>query len=99
MSGIPQIINWFTDDDLYKFTMCCAVIDNYPRTQVRYRFNDRDDTVYPPGFDVELIKQIQYLENLRITDQEINFMKRKCSFIPEWFYSFLKGFRYDSRWV
>ena len=99
MSEIPQIINWFTDDDLYKFTMCCAVIDNYPRTQVKYRFNDRDDTVYPPGFDVELRKQIQYLENLRITDQEVNFMKRKCSFIPEWFYSFLKGFRYDSRWV
>ncbi|EKC56418.1 hypothetical protein LEA_14847, partial [human gut metagenome] len=24
-----QIINHFTDDDLYKFTMCCAVIDNF----------------------------------------------------------------------
>ena len=26
-----QIITHFTDDDLYKFTMCCAVIDNFPR--------------------------------------------------------------------
>ena len=24
-----QIITHFTDDDLYKFTMCCAVIDNF----------------------------------------------------------------------
>lgn len=40
-----QIIQHFTDDDLYKFTMCCAVIENYPRTQVRYRFNDRNNTV------------------------------------------------------
>ena len=42
-----QIITYFTDDDLYKFTMCCAVIKNFPRTQVKYRFNDRNNTVYP----------------------------------------------------
>ncbi len=42
-----QIIRHFTDDDLYKFTMCCAVIDNYPRTQVKYRFIDRNNIVYP----------------------------------------------------
>ena len=94
-----QIITHFTDDDLYKFTMCCAVIDNFPRTQVRYKFNDRDNTVYPPGFAEELIAQIAMLENIVITDEEIDFMRRRCDFIPEWFYSFLKGFRYDRRWV
>lgn len=99
MNTIPPIIRHFTDDDLYKFTMCCAVIDNYPRTQVKYRFNDRDNTVYPQGFAEELEKQIGYLEDLRITEEEIAFMKRRCSFIPDWFHSFLKGFRYDRKWV
>ncbi len=94
-----QIINHITDDDLYKFTMCCAVIDNYPRTQVRYRFIDRNNTVYPPGFAEELRHQIKLLESLVITDEEIAFMRRRCYFIPEWFYTFLKGYRYDSRWV
>lgn len=94
-----QIIQHFTDDDLYKFTMCCAVIENYPRTQVRYRFNDRNNTVYPPGFADELRRQVRLLENLVITDEEIAFMRRRCSYIPAWFYSYLKGFRYDSRWV
>lgn len=94
-----QIIQHFTDDDLYKFTMCCAVIENYPRTQVRYRFNDRDDTVYPQGFADELRRQIKMLERVVITDEEIAFMRRRCSYIPTWFYSYLKGFRYDSRWV
>ena len=94
-----QIINHITDDDLYKFTMCCAVIDNYPRTQVRYRFIDRNDTVYPDGFADELRTQIKYLENLVITDEEVAFMRHKCYYIPDWFYTFLKGFRYDSRWV
>ena len=94
-----QIITHFTDDDLYKFTMCCAVIDNFPRTQVKYKFNDRDNTVYPEGFADELRAQIAMLENVIITDEEIEFMRSKCSYIPGWFYSFLKGYRYDRRWV
>ncbi|MDE7413611.1 MAG: nicotinate phosphoribosyltransferase [Muribaculaceae bacterium] len=96
---MPQIITHFTDDDLYKFTMCCAVIDNYPRTQVKYKFIDRNHTRYPIGFGKELKRQIKLLENVRITDEEIEFMQNRCTFIPNWFYSFLKGFRYDSRWV
>ncbi len=94
-----QIIQHFTDDDLYKFTMCCAVIENYPRTQVKYRFNDRNDTAYPPGFADELRRQVKALESVVITDEEIAFMRRRCRYIPAWFYSYLKGFRYDSSWV
>lgn len=94
-----QIITHFTDDDLYKFTMCCAVIENYPRAQVKYRFKDRDNTVYPKGFADELRRQIKMLENVVITEEEIDFMKRRCNYIPFWFYTFLRGFRYDSRWV
>lgn len=94
-----QIINHFTDDDLYKFTMCCAVIDNYPRAIVKYHFTDRDNTAYPPGFVEELREQIKMLENVVITDEEIAFMKQKCTYIPYWFYNFLKGYRFDHRWV
>ncbi|MBD5181734.1 MAG: nicotinate phosphoribosyltransferase [Muribaculaceae bacterium] len=94
-----QIINHFTDDDLYKFTMCCAVIDNYPRTRVKYHFTDRDHTIYPSGFAALVEEQIAMLENLRITDEEIDFMKRRCNYIPHWFYTYLRGFRYDRRWV
>ena len=94
-----QIIRHFTDDDLYKFTMCCAVIENFPRTQVRYKFNDRDNTVYPDGFADELLRQIQMLEDVIITEEEIAFLQEKCSYIPAWFCSYLKGFRYDSKWV
>lgn len=94
-----QIIKHFTDDDLYKFTMCCAVIDNFPRAQVRYSFVDRDNTIYPIGFAEELKRQIEMLEEVVITDEEISFMQRRCTYIPRWFYSYLKGFRYDRNWV
>lgn len=93
------IITHFTDDDLYKFTMCCAVVENYPRAQVKYLFKDRNDTIYPPGFAEKLAEQIKSLEDLVITEEEINFMKAKCKYIPFWFYSFLKGFRYDASQV
>lgn len=94
-----QIIRHFTDDDLYKFTMCCAVVDNFPRTRVQYQFTDRDGTVYPPGFADELLRQVALLEEVVITDEEVAFMQRKCTYLPSWFYTFLKGFRYDRRWV
>lgn len=94
-----QIIRHFTDDDLYKLTMCCAVIDNYPRAQVRYMFVDRDNTVYPPGFAKALMEQIRMLESVVITDEEIAFMRRRCYYMPDWFYTYLKGFRYNHEWV
>ena len=96
---MKQIINHFTDDDLYKLTMCCAVIDNFPRAQVKYTFTDRDKTIYPHGFAHELMNQIIMLENVIITDEEIDFMKRKCSYIPHWFYTYLKGYRFNRNWV
>ncbi len=96
---MQQIITHFTDDDLYKFTMCCAVIECFPRTRVKYRFNDRDNTVYPPGFAELVAEQIAMLENLRISDEEITFMREKCNYIPVWFMSYLRGFRYDRRWT
>ncbi len=96
---MKQIITHFTDDDLYKFTMCCAVIDNFPRAQVKYSFTDRNNTIYPEGFSDELNKQIEMLESLVITDQEIEFMKSRCYYIPGWFYNYLKGYRFDHKWV
>lgn len=96
---MKQIINHFTDDDLYKLTMCCSVIDNFPRAQVKYEFVDRNNTVYPAGFAEDVTEQLEMLETVTITEEEIAFMKRKCYYIPTYFYTYLKGFRYNSQWV
>lgn len=96
---MEQIITHFTDDDLYKFTMCCAVIDNFPRARVRYAFTDRDGTVYPEGFAERLTEQVALLEKLVITEEEIDFMKQSCPYIPHWFYNYLKGYRFNHEWV
>lgn len=97
MNNYPtyQIINHFTDTDLYKLTMCCAILHCFPRAIVKYEFVDRNNTVYPKGFADEVWKQVNYLKSVKITDDEINFMKRKCYYIPYWFYTYLKGFEYN----
>lgn len=96
---MEPIIKHFTDDDLYKFSMCCAILNCFPRAMVRYQFVDRNNTKYPRGFDVLLREQIGYLEDLRFTDEEQAFMERRCTYIPRWFYTYLKGFRYKADWV
>lgn len=96
---MKPIIQHFTDTDLYKLTMCCAIVNCFPRAMVRYRFVDRNNTVYPQGFGKLVEEQIAYLEDLRFTDEEAEFMKQRCYYIPMWFYTYLKGFRFKREWV
>lgn len=96
---MKPIITHFTDTDLYKLTMCCAILNCYPRAMVRYKFVDRNNTVYPKGFGALVEEQLAYLEDLRFTDEEEKFMRERCYYIPVWFYTYLKGFRFKREWV
>ena len=31
-----------------------------------------------------------------MTDDEVDFMRRRCYYLPEWFFIYLKGFRFQS---
>jgi nicotinate phosphoribosyltransferase len=66
---------------------------------VKYKFVDRNDTVYPEGFGELVMEQIAYLENLRFTEEEEFFMRERCYYIPTWFYTYLRGFRFKREWV
>lgn len=39
------------------------------------------------------------LEDIVITDEEVDFMKRRCPYIPHWFYNYLKGYRFNRKWA
>lgn len=92
---IKPIVKYLTDSDLYKFSMMVAVLNCFPRARVRYKFVDRSNRVYPIGFAEELRKQVDYLADVVITEEEIQFMQRKCYYFPNWFYTFLRGYRFD----
>lgn len=91
-----QIIRHLTDNDVYTFSVCYLYLQKFPRAWGRYTFVDRNGTAYPSGFAEKVREQIKLMETIRISDDEIRFMQRKCYFLPIWFFTFLKGFRFDA---
>lgn len=92
---MKQIVTHFTDNDLYTFSCQYYILQTYPRAEVRYSFFDRNQTRYPTGFGELLREQLNGMKDVVITDEEIDFMKKKVYFLPEWYYNFLKGYRFN----
>lgn len=96
---MKQIVTHFTDNDLYTFTVMNYVLHQYPNAEVKYKFFDRNQHKYPKGFAELLQEQVNGMANVVITDEEIDFMKRKCYYLPEWLYTLLKGYRFNPKEV
>ena len=92
---MKQLITHFTDNDLYTFTCQYYVLKTYPRAEVEYSFIDRNKTVYPDGFAALLQEQVDYMKNVVITDEEIDYMTERCVYLPLWYFTFLKGYRFN----
>ncbi len=90
-----QIITHFTDNDLYTFSCQYYIMQQYPRAEVEYTFFDRNKTCYPQGFGELVQEQINYMQNVVITDEEIDFMTNKCVWLPLWYFTFLRGYRFN----
>jgi len=82
-------------NDLYKFTMQWAVIKLYPTVKVKYTFFDRNDLEYPDGFDVALRKVVDGFRNRAMSPQRKKEFAIKCPFLPQAFFDFLDGYRFD----
>lgn len=93
---MKAIVNHFTDNDLYTFTCMYYILQKYPRAEVAYQFFDRNHTKYPQGFDTLLREQLQHMEEVVITEEEIAFMTKSFPFLPYWFINvFLRGYRFN----
>ncbi|MCQ2179148.1 MAG: nicotinate phosphoribosyltransferase [Bacteroidales bacterium] len=93
------IVNHFTDNDLYTFTCQYYILETYPRAEVEYSFFDRNHHKYPAGFAALLQEQVDHMKDVVFTDEEAEFMMRKCTFLPLWFFTFLKGYRFNPKEV
>lgn len=90
------ILKSIIDNDLYKFTMQNAVLSKYPTTKVSYKFYDRK----PQGkFDEAFIKrlagEINQMASLSLKDDEVDFLRTSCPFLPEVYIQYLRNYRYD----
>ena len=92
---MKQIISHLTDNDAYTFSCQYYVLQKYPRAEVEYTFFDRNHTVYPKGFTALVEEQLGYMTQVMITSEEIEFMKKKMYYLPEWYFTFLRGYRFN----
>ena len=91
-----QIIKHFTDTDTYTFSCMYYILQKYPRAEVEYTFFDRNKTKYPIGFASLLKEQLDMMSSVIITDEEVEFMKKNCYYLPHWFIEvFLRGYRFN----
>lgn len=94
---MEHILKHFTDNDLYTFTCQYYILEKYPRAEVEYSFFDRNGTRYPKGFAELLKEQLEHMKDVVITDEEIEFMTRKCVYLPLWYFTFLRGYRFNPK--
>jgi nicotinate phosphoribosyltransferase len=92
---MKQIIQHLTDNDAYTFSCQYYVLQKYPRAEVEYTFFDRNKERFPHGFGELLKEQIGFMPHVMITEDEIAFMKRKMYYLPEWYFTFLRGYRFN----
>lgn len=90
-----MIIKYFTDNDLYKFSVMHAIQKLYPWSFVKYEFTNRGGTKFPEGFAERLREEIRSMANLKLTKEEKRFIEKRCYFFDPVFIDFLEGYRYD----
>lgn len=92
---MKQIIQHLTDNDAYTFSCQYYVLQKYPRAEVEYTFFDRNNTCYPHGFGELVEEQIGAMPHVIVSEEEIQFMKKRMYYLPEWYFTFLRGYRFN----
>lgn len=89
------IINSILDTDLYKFSTSYAYAKLFPRARGRFAFVDRDNTIYPEGFDTLLQEEINLMTQLKLTDEEADFLGLECPYLPPFYIDYLRGYQFN----
>lgn len=89
------MISSILDNDLYKFSMQQAVHSLYPRAEVKYKFINRGDTIFPAGFAKKLQAEVDKMADLQLQDDELEYLHKTCYFLTPVYLEFLQHFRYS----
>ncbi|KAL4762319.1 nicotinate phosphoribosyltransferase [Aspergillus foveolatus] len=93
-SLLPDGVFSLLDTDLYKLTMQCAILKYFPDVQVTYGFTNRTPHMkLTRGAYKWMLAQMDKLANIRVTEDEIVFLKRRCPYFNTAYLDFLTNFR------
>lgn len=92
----PEGIFTPLDTDLYKLTMQCAVLKFFPDVHVTYAFTNRTaEKKLTRGAFNWLQEQISKLANLRVTEEELEWLRKTCPYFGKEYLDFLAKFRFE----
>ena len=83
------------DTDLYKFTTSYAYMKLFPEAEGTFEFVDRDNTEYNENFIENLSLELAFLQSLKLSNYESNFVKNNIRFIPNFYWEWLSSFRFN----
>ena len=90
------VIKSILDTDLYKLSMSYAYMKLYPEAEGVFEFCDRNK-VKRTQYDVDqILNEIKKLEDLQLTTDEFNWCIKHIPYIPEFYWEWLYGFRFDA---
>lgn len=94
-----MIILSLIDQDLYKFSVSYAYMKLYPESEGTFNFCDRNNTILNEDFVDKLRIEIANLSLINLTQIEKEWCIKHIPYIPEVYWEWLSGFRFDSRKV
>lgn len=84
------------ENDLYKFSMSYYYQRNYPKAWGAFIFHDRNKTEYTEEFVALLNEEFKKLNKLFLQNNEYEWVVRTIKYIPQYYWEWLRGFRYNS---
>lgn len=98
------MITSILDDDLYKFTMQNAVLQNYFHVRAGYQFINRSPSMrFNNGAFTEIERNVLAMRELEIQRDELAFLVDSCPYLDNGhdgnYIDFLRRYRYDPREV
>ena len=98
--NMKPIIRSVLDSDLYKFSMQWFVIQHYNEEFATYTFNNRNKSMVFNQVAVDEIKnQILLMSELKLTDDEYDWMKKNLPFLPVAYRQYLAAYRFNPKQI
>lgn len=86
------VITSFLDTDMYKLTMHAAACMHFPNAKVTYKYTNRSSQLSFNDAAISWLRnQINLLENIRFTKDDIDYLKRAIPFLPQVYIDFISN--------
>ena len=93
------MIHSILDTDQYKLSMQQAVLQLFPNAEVEYRFTNRGSQKFTNNFLKKLREAIKLLADIKLKDNELEWLKQNCPYFTTQYLAYLKNYRFNPKEV